>query len=110
MDTDALNAEIAALEGIAIPLISSLLLMNLQIEQIQKAKPNLGVLKEYRKQQAEYDKRAQALSEVKAQYDEAKKSFEELRSKRLDEFMTGFAAISLKLKEMYQVGTLAQDQ
>lgn len=35
--------------------------------------------------------------------DEAKKRYDDLRKRRLDEFMAGFTAISQKLKEMYQV-------
>ena len=38
-----------------------------------------------------------------------RESYEGLRKARLDEFMAGFAAISLKLKEMYQMITLGGD-
>jgi structural maintenance of chromosome 4 len=35
--------------------------------------------------------------------DSKKAEYDDLRKQRLDTFMTGFTAISLKLKEMYQV-------
>lgn len=43
------------------------------------------------------------MEDVTTQRDAAKKRYDELRKVRLDEFMTGFSAISSKLKEMYQV-------
>jgi hypothetical protein len=38
---------------------------------------------------------------------QVRKAYEGLRKARLDEFMAGFNIISLKLKEMYQVGAQA---
>ena len=35
---------------------------------------------------------------------QVRRDHEELRKRRLDEFMAGFNVIGLKLKEMYQVG------
>ena len=66
-------------------------------------KPNLEVLKDYKKREEEFMRRAQDRDEVTRQRDEQKKRYEDLRKQRLDEFMTGFNTISLKLKEMYQV-------
>lgn len=40
---------------------------------------------------------------------QVRREHEELRKRRLDEFMTGFNAISLRLKEMYQMITLGGD-
>ena len=40
---------------------------------------------------------------------QVRKAYEDLRKKRLDEFMAGFTVISLKLKEMYQMITLGGD-
>ena len=73
-------------------------------EQVKNANPNLGVLKEYRKREQEFLNRAKDLDEVTAQRDAQKAKYDGLRKQRLDEFMTGFSAISAKLKEMYQVG------
>jgi structural maintenance of chromosome 4 len=72
-------------------------------EDIAKAKPNLNVLTEYRKREAEFLDRAKDMEAVTAARDQAKKRYEDLRKTRLEEFMTGFSAISSKLKEMYQV-------
>jgi structural maintenance of chromosome 4 len=72
-------------------------------EDIAKAKPNLNVLTEYRKREAEFLDRAKDMEAVTTARDRAKKRYEDLRKTRLEEFMTGFSAISSKLKEMYQV-------
>jgi len=75
-------------------------------ENLQKAKPNLGVLKEYRKREDEWTKRAQEAEDTTKQRDAQKQHYDQLRKQRLDEFMAGFTAISFKLKEMYQMITL----
>jgi structural maintenance of chromosome 4 len=66
----------------------------------------LTVLKEYKKREAEFDNRAKDLEVVTERRDAAKAKHDELCKKRLDEFMSGFNTISLKLKEMYQMITL----
>ncbi|THH32819.1 hypothetical protein EUX98_g1311 [Antrodiella citrinella] len=71
-----------------------------------KNKPNLGVLKDYRKREEEFLRRASDLENVTKSRDEQKMKYENLTKQRLDEFMTGFSTISLKLKEMYQMITL----
>lgn len=76
----------------------------LSTEKLQKAKPNLGVLKEYRKREEEWNRRIQDAEETTKQRDSQKQHYDQLRKQRLDEFMAGFTAISFKLKEMYQVG------
>merc|ERR1712100_189723 len=43
------------------------------------------------------------------QREDARKQLDDLRKKRLDEFMGGFSIISMKLKEMYQMITLGGD-
>lgn len=48
-------------------------------------------------------RRAQDLEDTTRLRDEQKQKYDDLRKQRLDEFMTGFNTISLKLKEMYQV-------
>ena len=40
---------------------------------------------------------------------QVRRAYEDLRKRRLDEFMAGFNCISLKLKEMYQMITLGGD-
>lgn len=73
------------------------------VEAIRNANPNLAVLKEYRKREQEFLNRAKDLEEVTNLRDGQKAKYDGLRKQRLDEFMTGFNAISAKLKEMYQV-------
>jgi structural maintenance of chromosome 4 len=74
-------------------------------EKLKNAKPNLSVLKEYRKREEEFLKRAKDLEEITNLRDEQKQKYDGLRKQRLDEFMAGFSLISMKLKEMYQVGS-----
>jgi len=49
------------------------------------------------------------LDEVTEQRNKVRREHEELRRKRLEMFMDGFAIITLKLKEMYQMITLGGD-
>jgi chromosome segregation ATPase len=72
-------------------------------EKLQRAKPNLGVLKEYKKREEEWMRRAQDAEDTTKERDAQKQRYDQLRKQRLDEFMAGFTAISFKLKEMYQV-------
>lgn len=72
-------------------------------EETGKAKPNLNVLAEWRRREAEFLERAKDLETVTAARDQAKQRYDDLRKARLEGFMTGFNAISSKLKEMYQV-------
>ena len=75
----------------------------LYTEQIAKARPDLSVLKEYKQREQEFMNRAQDLENITAERDSQKAKYEGLRKQRLDEFLSGFNSISLKLKEMYQV-------
>ncbi|KAH8111883.1 RecF/RecN/SMC [Phellopilus nigrolimitatus] len=75
-------------------------------EQVKNSSPNLAVLKEYRKREQEFLKRAKDLEQVTNMRDAQKATYDGLRKQRLDEFMTGFNTISAKLKEMYQMITL----
>ncbi|KZT73247.1 hypothetical protein DAEQUDRAFT_703578 [Daedalea quercina L-15889] len=75
-------------------------------EKLKNSKPDLSVLKDYRKREEEFLRRASDLEEVTKLRDAKKQEYDSLRKQRLDEFMTGFNTISLKLKEMYQMITL----
>jgi structural maintenance of chromosome 4 len=75
----------------------------LYTEQIAKARPDLSVLKEYKQREQEFMNRAQDLESITAERDAQKAKYEGLRKLRLEEFLSGFNSISLKLKEMYQV-------
>lgn len=76
-------------------------------DKIAQAKPNLAVLKEYKRREKEFLERAQDLERITQQRDAKKKACDDMRKQRLDEFMAGFNIISMKLKEMYQVSTQA---
>ncbi|KAI9511860.1 RecF/RecN/SMC N terminal domain-containing protein [Russula earlei] len=75
-------------------------------EQLKRSRPNMAVLKEYQRREEEFLRRAKDLDETTALRDAEKQKYDSLRKQRLDEFMAGFSAISLKLKEMYQMITL----
>lgn len=53
--------------------------------------------------------RVNELDELNMQRDKLCNNFEELRKKRLEEFMSGFTQIRLKLKEIYRTVTLEGD-
>ncbi|ODN78385.1 hypothetical protein L202_04024 [Cryptococcus amylolentus CBS 6039] len=89
VDNAVLSAEIAALE-----------------DETSKARPNLNILAEYRRREAEFLDRAKDLERVTGGRDAAKARYDDLRKVRLDEFMAGFTAITAKLKEMYQMITM----
>lgn len=71
-------------------------------DDVKSSRPNLNILAEYRKREAEFLDRARDLETVTNARDAAKARYDELRKVRLDEFMAGFTAITAKLKEMYQ--------
>jgi len=75
-------------------------------EKLSKQKPNLGVLAEYRQRENEWKERVSELESTTNKQNEARASYDELKKRRLDEFMVGFTTISQKLKEMYQMITL----
>ncbi|QCD92601.1 structural maintenance of chromosomes protein 4 [Vigna unguiculata] len=77
--------------------------------QLKEMNPNLDSISEYRKKVSLYNGRVEELNSVTQERDDIKKQYDEWRKKRLDEFMEGFNAISLKLKEMYQMITLGGD-
>ncbi|MCO5547330.1 hypothetical protein L7F22_000778 [Adiantum nelumboides] len=77
--------------------------------QLRELKPNLDSIAEYRQKAVVYNERVNELNGVTQERDDLKKTYDDLRKKRLDEFMAGFNAISLKLKEMYQMITLGGD-
>ncbi|TYZ67102.1 hypothetical protein PybrP1_002836 [[Pythium] brassicae (nom. inval.)] len=74
-----------------------------------KANVNMGALVEYKEKEVEYRARLEELEDATRRRDEKRHAYDELRRKRLEEFMTGFRVITLKLKEMYQMITLGGD-
>jgi structural maintenance of chromosome 4 len=89
MSKETLKGEIAALE-----------------EKTGNVNVDLGVLAEYRRRVEEHASRSSDLQTAIDQRDSSKKRCDELRRLRLEGFMEGFSAISLRLKEMYQMITM----
>ncbi|CAK4021996.1 related to SMC4-Stable Maintenance of Chromosomes [Lecanosticta acicola] len=88
LDKDELKAQIASLE------------------ERTSQHVELSVLAEYRRRVNEYSSRLEDLNTALAARDSAKKRTDDLRRMRLEGFMEGFSAISLRLKEMYQMITM----
>ena len=74
-----------------------------------KAHVNMGALLEYMKKDAFYRSRLAELEVITEQRNNTRRDYEDLRRQRLEEFMSGFGTITLKLKEMYQMITLGGD-
>jgi structural maintenance of chromosome 4 len=74
-----------------------------------KANVNMGALAEYKQKVEEYKGRVAELEDATAARDAKRFEYDELRRKRLEEFIAGFRVITLKLKEMYQMITLGGD-
>ncbi|KAG6009177.1 hypothetical protein E4U43_000036 [Claviceps pusilla] len=89
MSKETLKGEIAVLE-----------------EKTQNVNVDIGVLAEYRRRVEEHAARSSDLQSAISQRDAAKKRCDDLRRLRLEGFMEGFSAISLRLKEMYQMITM----
>lgn len=96
--------EVAALDRRAIERQITLL-----EETLASLKPNMSAIVAFLRKEREYNQRVALLDAVTAERDAARKSHEELRRRRLDEFMAGFGVITMKLKEMYQMLTLGGD-
>ncbi|XP_064620536.1 structural maintenance of chromosomes protein 4-like [Lineus longissimus] len=77
--------------------------------RLQNMKPNMTAIAEYKKKNDTYLKRVHELDQITDLRDQQRRNFENLRKRRLDEFMTGFGIITNKLKEMYQMITLGGD-
>ncbi|XP_070213062.1 structural maintenance of chromosomes protein 4-like [Littorina saxatilis] len=83
--------------------------ITVQEEKLAQMKPNMASIAEYKKKEELYLSRVAELDQITEVRDKQRKYHEELRKQRLDEFMTGFAVITSKLKEMYQMITLGGD-
>ena len=69
----------------------------------------MASIEEYRKKEEEYNARIMELDTATEARDDKRRQHETMRRQRLDEFLTGFRVITLKLKEMYQMITLGGD-
>ncbi|SCV00306.1 LAME_0G08856g1_1 [Lachancea meyersii CBS 8951] len=82
----------------------------LEIDQlkdfIDNAHIDIEVLDEYAKSLADFRARKLDLNSAVDKREQVRQVCEDLKKKRLDEFMDGFNAISMTLKEMYQMITM----
>ncbi|KAJ5079147.1 structural maintenance of chromosomes protein [Anaeramoeba ignava] len=76
-------------------------------EELEKFKRKRSI-QEYRKKEQEYSEKLTKLDQITSEREKARENYDNLRN-RLEEFMTGFAEITMKLKEMYQMITLGGD-
>ena len=77
--------------------------------ELKEMKPDMTSIEQFTAKLAEYEERVGDLKTVTEERDNFRQTFDELRKKRLEEFMAGFSIISIKLKEMYQMITLGGD-
>lgn len=89
MDKEVLKKEVANVEA-----------------RLRDVNVDLAVLEEYRRRLEEHTARTMDLNMAVVERDNAKKMCDDLRKRRLEEFMEGFSTISLRLKEMYQMITM----
>lgn len=80
----------------------------LEIE-LQKTKPNLGVIDEYDRKRDVYLERVKILEEITNKRNLLRNIHSTLKTKRYVEFTKGFQVITTKLKEMYQMITQGGD-
>ncbi|KAI6656572.1 Structural maintenance of chromosomes protein 4-like [Oopsacas minuta] len=83
--------------------------VSVEEERLSVMKPNLAAIEEYRKKEEVYKKRVEEVDKVTGDRDVKKKEYDDLRNRRLTEFMAGFIQITINLKEMYQMLTLGGD-
>ncbi|GAB4818756.1 hypothetical protein N2152v2_005802 [Parachlorella kessleri] len=77
--------------------------------EMQRMNINLDAIELYRRKDADYGERVKELEAATSERDTVRREHEEVRKRRLDEFMAGFNTISMKLKEMYQMITMGGD-
>jgi len=78
-------------------------------DELARAAPDLAAVAAHRRAAADAAAKGAALDALTASRNAVRAAFDGLRKRRLDEFMAGFNAISLRLKEMYQMITLGGD-
>lgn len=78
-------------------------------EEMDRMDVDPDAIQAWNKADGECIERAAELEQATAERDAVRATYDELRKKRLDEFMSGFNIISLKLKEMYQMITMGGD-
>lgn len=94
LKTDSIQAKLDALEA---------------ERKALSSKANHSAITEYRAKERDYLRRVAELDAVTQAGNTAKQQLEGYKKARLEEFMRGFAVITLRLKEMYQMITLGGD-
>ncbi|XP_017152259.1 structural maintenance of chromosomes protein 4 [Drosophila miranda] len=79
------------------------------LEEELSKKPNLNCIKEFNEKRNVYLDRVRVLEDITSKRNEMRDKYEEVRKRRYKEFMEGFAIITHKLKEMYQMITQGGD-
>ena len=77
--------------------------LNVLEENLSAKRPDLKAIEEFKRKEAVYLERVMELDEITQKRDAARKRHDDLRKRRLNDFMGGFGIITAKLKEMYQV-------
>ena len=67
-------------------------------DELAVMKPDMSSIDAFRAKDVEYEERAAELRAVTEERDTTRGQYDDLRKRRLDEFMTGFNIISLRLK------------
>ncbi|EMG46292.1 SMC4 Structural maintenance of chromosomes protein 4 [Candida maltosa Xu316] len=84
--------------------------VNSEIEELENymanVKVDIEILKEYGVKISEYNERKTDLNSAVEERDNKKNYCDDLKRKRLDEFMVGFNTISMTLKDMYRMITM----
>ncbi|GMM38896.1 condensin subunit [Saccharomycopsis crataegensis] len=89
LDLDEVYNEIESIEG-----------------ELENIRVDVNILEEYGRRASEYHNRKTDLNDAVAEREKLRDYVEELKKKRLNEFMKGFYTISSTLKEMYQMITM----
>jgi structural maintenance of chromosome 4 len=92
MDIDGLNEEIEENE-----------------ERLKTMNPNTAAIQNYLELEEKFRARMNELEEVEKKRSELEAKYDELKKKRLEEFMAGFITIKTKLKEIYRTITFEGD-
>ena len=92
IEIDTLNEEIQEIE-----------------EKLKSMKPNLAAIQNYIELEDKFRKRMADLEEAEKNKAELDAKYDDLKKKRLDEFMAGFIAIKTKLKEIFRTITFEGD-
>ena len=79
------------------------------LSALENIKPDMSAIQKYREKERDFDSKFKEVETITQGRNNMQRTYEDLRRKRLDEFMKGFSAITMKLKEIYQTITLGGD-